>query len=167
MKHKKRLCDCCTFQPPFDLHFRSLIHAAALMGGGFLVADSGIPCGPSFFITSAFFRVSWDTPAILASSSRVFKLGADFFTMFKSFRDPCLSFAFASTFGFNFNASSARWNALPIHFGHPKKALHPFREIFWREGLSTVYISCLKHYEAGGIRDMGGPKTMGFDTNTE
>ena len=110
MKHKKRLCDCCTFQPPFDLHFRSLIQAAALTGGGFFVADSGITNAPSFFITSAFFRVSWDTPAIEASSSRDFDRGAEICTsdMFCFKVDIFCSFAFASTFGFNFNANSAR-----------------------------------------------------------
>ena len=32
--------------------------------------------------------------------------------MFKSFRDPCLAFASALTHSSNFNASSARWNAV-------------------------------------------------------
>ena len=36
--------------------------------------------------------------------------------------------------------------------------MYPFREIFSREGIPTVYISRLKHDETGGIRDMGGPK---------
>ena len=76
------------------------------------MANGGIPLVPSSLIAFAFFRVSWDIPAILAISSLDFAC-EDFCTSKTPPLPPrCLSFASALTHSSNCNANSARWNAV-------------------------------------------------------